>query len=212
MAKARVRQLTNSRSRSDGPSDLVYTGPTMALLSENADIGTLVLVASVETKGEELVSYRLGDGSANVFEIDSVSGELRTTGAIDRESLALTGSLSVSLRIETSSGTFLEVPVTVIVLDVNDEAPKFNQNEYFSLVHENLAPFSPLGGLGIDVSDPDSVIIAFNIFILLKLMKYHRTGMPCSSSSSLTRLAFSVSNRNQESVLPTLGSGYQTAL
>ena len=158
MAKARVRQLTNARSRSDGPSDLVYTGPTMALLSENADIGTLVLVASVETKSKDLISYRLADSSTNVFEIDSVSGELRTSGAIDRESLALTGSLTVSLRVETSAGNFLEVPITVVVLDVNDEAPKFNQNEYFALVHENLAPSSPIGGLSIVVSDRDSVI------------------------------------------------------
>lgn len=161
----------------------------MVLLSENADIGTIVLVASVENRTGELVSYRLAGSAADVFEIDSISGELKTTGAIDRESLALTGFFTLSLIIETSTGRFLEQSVTIVVLDVNDEPPKFNQNEYFSLVHENLAPSSPLGGLSIIVSDRDSVrsqrYVSMNdSYNFLN----DRTETRCLNSSWLTRL------------------------
>jgi hypothetical protein len=47
--------------------------------------------------------------------------------------------------------------VTVTVRDVNDEAPRFDKNEYTVLIPENTPLGSPLPGLNMKVSDSDTV-------------------------------------------------------
>lgn len=136
----------------------VYTGPLTGIVSEGDDIGTLVLTLAAEVVGGGNVSYQLVENPGDLFELDSSSGELRTARAIDRESVALNGFLSVTIRARSRrSEQSVEQVLTIIVQDVNDEPPRFSQNEYFALIHENLPSGTPLSGLNIVATDRDSV-------------------------------------------------------
>lgn len=47
--------------------------------------------------------------------------------------------------------------VSITIRDVNDEAPKFNRNEYLVTIPENLAEGSALPNLDMTVNDTDIV-------------------------------------------------------
>lgn len=49
------------------------------------------------------------------------------------------------------------VEVTVKILDVNDEPPRFNQREYYVEIPENIVEGTVLPNLHISVRDPDLV-------------------------------------------------------
>ena len=146
----------SSSSREGGPG-LIYTGPLTGIVSEGDDIGTLVLKLSVEVIGGGTVTYQLMDNPGDLFELDANNGELRTARAIDRESMALNGFLSATIKASRRNGQSIEQVLNVIVQDVNDEPPQFNQNEYFALIHENLPSGTPLSGLNIVATDRDAV-------------------------------------------------------
>ncbi len=60
----------------------------------------------------------------------------------------------VALNEETASAT---AEVSITIRDVNDEAPKFNKNEYYVTIPENLPEGSPLPNLDMIVTDSDIV-------------------------------------------------------
>ena len=156
-SKAEVKLLVPGVAR-ETDARPVYTGPLTGIVSEGADIGTLVLTLVAEVVGGGNLSYQLVDNPGDLFELDPSSGELRTARAIDRESLALNGFLSVAIRARSRrSEQSVEQALTIIVQDVNDEPPRFSQNEYFALIHENLPSGTPLSGLNIVATDRDSV-------------------------------------------------------
>ncbi|XP_057377761.1 cadherin-87A-like [Daphnia carinata] len=154
-SRAEVRIIVPGLSREE--SRPIYTGPLTGIVSEGDDIGTLVLTLAAEVVGGGNVSYQLVENPGDLFELDSSSGELRTARAIDRESVALNGFLSVTIRTRSRrSEQSVEQVLTIIVQDVNDEPPRFSQNEYFALIHENLPSGTPLSGLNIVATDRDS--------------------------------------------------------
>lgn len=146
-------------------SQPVYTGPLTGIVSEGVDIGTLVLTLSAEIAGDGNVTYKLVENPGDLFELDANNGELRTARAIDRESVALNGFLSVSIQAGKINGQSVDQVLTIIVQDVNDEPPQFSQNEYFALIHENLPSGTPLSGLNIVATDRDSVGY-FSLFLI----------------------------------------------
>lgn len=147
-------------------SQPVYTGPLTGIVSEGDDIGTLVLTLSAKVEGGGNVTYNLIVNPADLFELDAISGEIRTARAIDRESAALNGFLSMTIRATSNpSGQSIEQVLMIIVQDVNDEPPRFSQNEYFALIHENLPSGTPLSGLNIVATDRDSVSFFSFLFI-----------------------------------------------
>ena len=160
----------------------VFNGVQTGLISESDDIGTLVLKIQVinVNRTAAAVTYTLLENPDDAFQLDSSSGELRTAKMIDRESLDLSGFLVVKVRATAADGhEFSDHLFTVVVQDANDEAPKFNQNEYFALVPENLPSGTPLNGLHILATDRDSVrfkscfkllFILFTVFFLLLLL------------------------------------------
>ena len=133
---------------------LAYTGPLTGMVSEGADLGTLVMTVGVNYKN---VTYSLADNPSDLFEVHPTSGELRTVGNIDRENLDPSGLLPVRVRASDGAGQSVEQLLTVVVKDANDEPPRFAQAEYFALIHENLPSGTPLSGLNILVVDRDSV-------------------------------------------------------
>lgn len=58
--------------------------------------------------------------------------------------------------------------ITVKILDVNDEPPKFNKREYSVEIPENIEVGSALPGLDMTVSDPDEVSNEINIYNVLQ--------------------------------------------
>lgn len=160
-SRAEVKILVPDASREE--SRPVYTGPLTGIVSEGDDIGTLVLTLAAEVVGGGNVTYQLVENTGDLFELDSTSGQLLTARAIDRESVALNGFLPVTIRVTARDGQSVEQVLNVIVLDVNDEPPRFNQNEYFALIHENLPSGTPLSGLNIVATDRDSVSFLFTI-------------------------------------------------
>ncbi len=160
-SRAEVKILVPVTSREEVRP--VYTGPLTGIVSEGDDIGTLVLTLAAEVVGGGSVTYQLVENTGDLFELDSNSGELRTARAIDRESVALNGFLPVTIRATARNGQSVEQVLTIIVEDVNDEPPRFNQNEYFALIHENLPSGTPLSGLNIVATDRDSVNFLFTI-------------------------------------------------
>lgn len=153
-----------AQSREQQVSRLSYTGPLTGLVSEGADLGTLVMVVQVNNKN---VTYTLVENPSNLFELDSTSGELRTIGNVDRESLDPSGLLPVRIKASDGAGQSVEQLLTVVVKDVNDETPRFAQTEYFALIHENLPSGTPLSGLNILAVDRDSVSLTFRFFLFV---------------------------------------------
>jgi len=136
-------------------------GPLTAMVTEGDEIGTLVLTATIEMPANSAakMTYKLLENPQDLFEMDTETGELRTAANIDRESLDNSGLLLVRFRATSTSdvGQSIEQPLTVVVQDANDEAPRFSQEEYFALIHENLPSGTPLSGLNVLATDRDSV-------------------------------------------------------
>ena len=174
-------------SAREGDSSLVYTGPLTGIVSEGDDIGTLVLTLATEGAGGGNVAYQLVDNPGDLFELDSVSGELKTARAIDRESVALTGFLSATIRATSQpNGQSIEQVLTIVVQDVNDEPPQFSQSEYYALIHENLPSGTPLGGLSIVATDRDSVYSLFPTSIhLIYVIRFQFNFLKSNFSSFL---------------------------
>lgn len=77
------------------------------------------------------VSYILISGGIGVFGIDG-NGTISVNGDLDREREAF-----YSLTILATDGVFQDnCTVDVIILDVNDESPKFTESEYEFSVYE----------------------------------------------------------------------------
>jgi len=100
-----------------------------------------------------VVRYRLSDATSDgTFAIDSISGEIRTIGAIDREMRSvyrLTVLAGDSGHLFTSGAD-----VIVRVVDVNDNRPRFEgEGRYEVTVPENLALHTTI--LRVQASDND---------------------------------------------------------
>ncbi len=158
MHSTRARVKLPSTAELRGPeSGLAFTGPLTGMVTEGSDVGTLVMTFGVNGNRGKAVSYSIVDNPSDLFELDTLTGELRTAGLFDRESLDPSGFLHIKIRASTTEGQTVDQVFTVVVQDVNDETPRFSQNEYFALVHENLSSGTPLNGLNIMAIDRDSV-------------------------------------------------------
>ena len=100
----------------------------------------------------ELVYSIISAIPQNHFQINTSSGLLETTVQLDREEITsyLVAIISTDMgNPPVSSST----QVNITVLDTNDHAPVFTEEEYFVSVNENVVPNSPI--LYISASDAD---------------------------------------------------------
>ena len=123
-------------------------GPTLGLVSipENSASGTIVYAneaKDADSTKNGMVNYRLVRDAKNYFQIDQESGVLRTNTVLDYEK-----DQSYSVRIvaydlgEPSLSSTLTL--SVLVQDMNDNAPKFEKEFYEIEVDESLAKDSQI--------------------------------------------------------------------
>ncbi|XP_058058428.1 cadherin-87A [Anopheles bellator] len=129
-------------------------------LSEQTPVGSIVYkLEGYDPEGGN-VSFGL-IGSDN-FIVDPISGDVQVVKELDRETQD-TLSFSVSIRdrvspsgIETENDNIVNVPITIIVLDENDNPPEFQNVPYETEVLENASPGTTIFD-GILVTDRDTV-------------------------------------------------------
>ena len=87
-------------------------------IAENTPAGVTLGAPFTATDGDgDTLTYSLGAGSAEDFEIDAASGQLRTRAALDHET---TSSYNLTVTATDPSGGFGEVAVTVTVDNVEE--------------------------------------------------------------------------------------------
>ncbi|NWV89896.1 PCD23 protein, partial [Machaerirhynchus nigripectus] len=111
-------------------------------VTEDLEEGSAILDLSASDEDDGLngeVMYSLTDGTYGAFAIDSVTGSIVTTKALDRETKsqytfrAVASDCSIHFPRSTTV-------MTVLIQDVNDNVPKFEQSYYKASVWEGQSP------------------------------------------------------------------------
>ncbi|TSK14832.1 Cadherin-18 [Bagarius yarrelli] len=107
---------------------------------ENAKIGTEVGAVTAQDPDSKNSPIRYSmekiEGSEGYFAIEPISGIIRTTHLLDREDVAW-HNITVMAKEEDNPSLLSHVPVTIQVLDVNDNPPKINTDDKI-LICENI--------------------------------------------------------------------------
>ena len=108
-------------------------------------------------RGYGEVRYALTGENANLFEIDSISGNIQiarnTTLDRERQSVLRFYVVASDMPQGGAEQRTTRALVTVDVLDVNDNAPSFPQDSYTAVIPENAA--KGVSVVNITASDPD---------------------------------------------------------
>uniref|UniRef100_UPI00398F28FC protocadherin Fat 4 n=1 Tax=Pristiophorus japonicus TaxID=55135 RepID=UPI00398F28FC len=116
-----------------------FISSKMAYMQENSPVNTVVYKAQAtdpDSGPNSYVEYTLLSHSGNKFSIGTIDGELRLTGELDREDVA-NYTLTVIATDKGEPPLSSSMDVTVIVLDVNDNTPVFQQLLYKVEISEN---------------------------------------------------------------------------
>ncbi|NXT99548.1 PCD23 protein, partial [Buphagus erythrorhynchus] len=111
-------------------------------VTEDLEEGSAILDLSASDKDAGLngeVMYSLIDDTYGAFAIDSVTGSIITTKALDRE----TKSQYTFRAVASDHSTYFPrstTVMTVLIQDVNDNGPKFEQSYYKASVWEGQSP------------------------------------------------------------------------
>lgn len=101
------------------------------------------------------------------FSVDSPSGDIRVRDVLDREELGVdTITFIVKARSIEQPSSFFLIEVTINILDINDNSPKFTSEAYNFTVRENDLPSQPFT---LTANDPDrgvngSSALVYSIF------------------------------------------------
>ncbi|XP_071951339.1 protocadherin Fat 4-like [Antedon mediterranea] len=105
-------------------------------ITENASSGSLLTsVSATDIDSTGAISYRIVNGDPALFQIDALSGELRTAATLDRETKEV-----YRFSVEASDGTLMSrVLVEIEVNDVNDNDPVFSEPIYsFNVLEDDV--------------------------------------------------------------------------
>jgi hypothetical protein len=129
-------------------------------LKENTPVRSIVYtLAGQDPEGSRV---RFGLSGTDLLTVDPVTGSVRVNQAIDRESRGVNDNevrLVVTIQDEPEEGAppnVVRVPITVIILDENDNAPVFQGTPYKASVAED----TPVGSTlfqALEVTDADLV-------------------------------------------------------
>ncbi|NWY15368.1 PCD23 protein, partial [Aphelocoma coerulescens] len=115
-------------------------------VTEDVEEGSAILDLSASDEDDGLngeVMYSLIDDTYGAFAIDSVTGSIISTKALDRETKSQYTFRAVASDCSTHfprSTTVTFCGVTVLIQDVNDNVPKFEQSYYKASVWEGQSP------------------------------------------------------------------------
>ncbi|XP_009578906.1 PREDICTED: protocadherin Fat 4-like, partial [Fulmarus glacialis] len=132
----------------------VFDPVTEFSVNENAPVGLIVgkITATDRDTGDNaFVLYSLTGGGGNIFEIDEIHGNIKIKNSPDYET---TNKYSLTVNaVNNKSAPFHQATthVTVLVIDVNDNAPVFAQNSYSASINM----INPVGAHVITVSATD---------------------------------------------------------
>ncbi|KAL5011978.1 hypothetical protein ScPMuIL_010529 [Solemya velum] len=107
---------------------------------ENADVGSTVLQVTATDPDKGLngrVTYSLTNDTAGLFQINSTSGIITTTGKLDREKKS---SFSIEVVAKDGGVNTLQTsaaPVKITIEDVNDNSPVFQNVPYMQSLSRN---------------------------------------------------------------------------
>ncbi|KAM6407361.1 protocadherin Fat 4-like [Pluvialis apricaria] len=132
----------------------VFDPVTEFSVNENAPVGFIVgkITATDRDTGDNaFVLYSLAGGGGNIFEIDGIHGNIKIKNSPDYETMNKY-NLTVN-AVNNKSAPFYQATthVTVLVIDVNDNAPVFAQNSYSASINM----INPVGAHVITVSATD---------------------------------------------------------
>ncbi|XP_010573137.1 PREDICTED: protocadherin Fat 4-like [Haliaeetus leucocephalus] len=132
----------------------VFDPVTEFNVNENAPVGFIVgkITATDRDTGDNaFVLYSLTGGGGNIFEIDEIHGNIKIKNSPDYETMNKY-NLTVN-AVNDKSAPFHQATthVTVLVIDVNDNAPVFAQDSYSASINM----INPVGAHVITVSATD---------------------------------------------------------
>uniref|UniRef100_A0A8C5X3A2 FAT atypical cadherin 4 n=1 Tax=Malurus cyaneus samueli TaxID=2593467 RepID=A0A8C5X3A2_9PASS len=123
-----------------------FISPKLTYVPENTPIDTVVFRAQAtdpDSGPNSYIEYSLLRPPGNKFSIGTIDGEVKLTGELDREAVA-NYTLTV---VATDKGQDTGFPpfssykkLEVSVIDVNDNAPEFEQDPFIAEIAENLSP------------------------------------------------------------------------
>ncbi|NXS65193.1 PCD23 protein, partial [Pandion haliaetus] len=120
-----------------------FTSSPLSYVMEDVEVGFLVhhVIAKDPDEGRNgQVTYHILSGNENkAFVLDKITGLLTTAQLLDRE-IQERYSLTVMALDDGSPALSATQVLTIIVLDVNDEAPLFLKQLYETAVRENQDP------------------------------------------------------------------------
>ncbi|GMT23971.1 hypothetical protein PFISCL1PPCAC_15268, partial [Pristionchus fissidentatus] len=140
-------------------------------ISEDIAIGTSFLQVSAldsDEGGNSLLDYYLNESSSivkeDLFRLDRTSGTLRVNSKLDRETMKSI-ELPIYARDRGKSSLTSKSMITINLIDVNDNAPRFEQSSYELTLEENSPPGSIVGTISAtDDDEGDNAKIEFRIF------------------------------------------------
>ena len=129
-------------------------------IAENTDSGTAIGSAVSATDGDnDTLTYTLGGPDASSFSIDSSTGQLSTSAALDFETK---NSYSVTLSVSDSNGGSDSIAVTINVTNAND-APSFTEGTSTTRsVAENTASGTNIGS-AVSATDEDNDTLTYTL-------------------------------------------------
>ena len=137
-------------------SPIFTMDPYTASVEEHSSTGTSVITVQADDADSGLlgqVRYSIGNHDANVFSINETSGAISVNGDIDRETVdsyiftvQATDSGSVTVRSTVAT-------VNIIITDINDNVPVFDQSLYRYSVREDTS--IPMQLLTVSATDDD---------------------------------------------------------
>lgn len=146
-------------------NDPIFTSKEYsASIDENSPNGTFVIaVRATDNDADEYgeITYTLTGEHSENFVIDNQTGYIRVANSnfLDHENINETViQVIASDKAPTQVRRSVTVPINIKINDLNDNAPKFSQNEYNITVTENVRLNPPVPLVQLNASDPDSGI------------------------------------------------------
>ncbi|KAK9508052.1 hypothetical protein O3M35_007799 [Rhynocoris fuscipes] len=107
-----------------------------SILMENVPVGSVV--GMLQGTDPEGATVRYGISGTDKFQVNSETGEVTLVKPLDHE---VNDTLRFYVTLEDDVNNLVQIPVSVIIVDINDNAPTFQNTPYVTLVTED----TPIG-------------------------------------------------------------------